>query len=151
MEAGSVAAGRATGTGETYAIPAGLVVSCIGYQTPPIKGVPYDEKLGRFANQNGRIGPGLYAVGWARRGPTGTIGTNRPDGFMIAEHIAADTPADSGKRGRAGLDAILADRGVDVVTFRDWQAIEKAEVANARNGAPREKFTAVEDMLGART
>ncbi|PLS69870.1 pyridine nucleotide-disulfide oxidoreductase, partial [Salmonella enterica subsp. enterica serovar Typhimurium] len=71
--------GQAKGTGETYAIPAGLVVSCIGYRTPPIPGVPYDEALGRFANVDGRIAQGLYAVGWARRGPTGTIGTNRPD------------------------------------------------------------------------
>ena len=142
--------GRASGTGETYAIPATLVVSCIGYQTPRIEGVPYDAKLGRFANSEGRIAPGLYAVGWARRGPTGTIGTNRPDGFLIADHIAADVADGSGKPGRAGLDALLAERGVDVVTFRDWQAIEKAEVANARDGAPREKFTAIEAMLDAR-
>ena len=143
--------GRATGTGETYAIPAGLVVSCIGYRTPPIEGVPYDRKLGRFANVDGRIAPGLYAVGWARRGPTGTIGTNRPDGFLIADHLAADLPADAGKPGRAGLDALLPGRGVDVVTFRDWQRIEQAEVAAARDGAPREKFTSIAAMLNART
>ena len=63
--------GRAEGTGETYVIPAGLVVSCIGYRTPPIEGVPYDARLGRFANEEGRIAPGLYAVGWAQRGPSG--------------------------------------------------------------------------------
>jgi NADPH-dependent glutamate synthase beta subunit-like oxidoreductase len=144
------AEGRAGGTGETYAIPAALVVSCIGYRTPPIDGVPYDAKLGRFANDEGRIGPGLYAVGWARRGPTGTIGTNRPDGFMIAEQIATDTPDDYGKEGRAGLDVLLRDRNVDVVTFRDWQTIEAAEIAAARDGAPREKFTSIEAMLAAR-
>ena len=143
------AEGRANGTGETYAIPAGLVVSCIGYRTPPIEGVPYDAKLGRFANDEGRIAPGLYAVGWARRGPTGTIGTNRPDGFLIADHIAADT-TDSDKAGRSGLDLLLAARGVDVVTFRDWQKIEQAEVAAARAGSPREKFVAVDAMLAAR-
>ena len=142
--------GRAVGTGETYAIPAGLVVSCIGYRTPPIEDVPYDAKLGRFANEEGRIAPGLYAVGWARRGPTGTIGTNRPDGFLVAEEIAADLPGDSGKPGRKGLDALLSERGVDLVTFRDWQAIEKAEIARAREGAPREKFTSIAAMLAAR-
>ena len=142
--------GGAHGTGETYAIPAALVVSCIGYRTPPIEGVPYDAKLGRFANVEGRIGPGLYAVGWARRGPTGTIGTNRPDGFLMAEHIAGDTVDDSGKPGRAALDALLTDRGTDVVTFRDWQKIEAAENAAARDGAPREKFTSIEAMLAAR-
>jgi ferredoxin--NADP+ reductase len=144
------ASGRAVGTGETYVIPASLVVSCIGYRTPPIDGVPYDEGLGRFANSDGRIAPGLYAVGWARRGPTGTIGTNRPDGFMIAEHIASDTKDNSEKAGRAGLDALLAERGVDVVTFRDWQNINAAEVSAARAGAPREKFTDVGAMLAAR-
>ncbi|UIJ44520.1 FAD-dependent oxidoreductase [Sphingomonas cannabina] len=144
------AAGNARGTGETYAVPAHLVVSCIGYRTPPIEGVPYDEKLGRFANEDGRIVPGLYAVGWARRGPTGTIGTNRPDGFAIVDKIAEDTHGDSGKPGRAGLDALLAERGAEVVTFRDWQRIDAAEVARARIGSPREKFVAVEDMLGAR-
>ena len=142
--------GRATGTGETYTLPASLVVSCIGYRTPPIEGVPYDEKLGRFANGEGRVAPGLYAVGWARRGPTGTIGTNRPDGYLIADHIAADTPAASGKPGRPGLDALLDGRGVDVVTFRDWQRIEHAEIAAARAGAPREKFIAIDAMLAAR-
>ena len=76
----------AIGTGETYAIEAGLVVSCIGYQTPPIAGVPYEHGRGRFANDEGRILPGLYCVGWARRGPSGTIGTNKPDGARIAEH-----------------------------------------------------------------
>ena len=142
--------GRAIGTGETYAIPAGIVVSCIGYRTPPIEGVPYDAKLGRFANHEGRIAPGLYAVGWARRGPTGTIGTNRPDGFLVAEEIAADIPDASGKPGRKGLDALLSERGVDVVTFRDWQGIEQAEIARAREGAPREKFTSIAAMLAAR-
>ncbi|MBO9713828.1 FAD-dependent oxidoreductase [Sphingomonas sp.] len=143
------AEGSAQGTGETYAIPASLVVSCIGYRTPPIEGVPYDEKLGRFANDEGRVLPGLYAVGWARRGPTGTIGTNRPDGFAIADKIAADSVGDSGKAGRPGLDALLAERRVDVVTFRDWQKIEAAENAAARAGSPREKFTSIEAMVAA--
>jgi len=144
------AEGRAQGTGDTYAVPAGLVVSCIGYRTSPIPGVPYDTRAGRFANDEGRIAPGLYAVGWARRGPTGTIGTNRPDGFLIAEHLAEDLPDDSGKTGRAGLDALLSARGVDVVTFRDWQLIDKAEIGRARAGAPREKFTSIETLLSAR-
>jgi NADPH-dependent glutamate synthase beta subunit-like oxidoreductase len=143
--------GRAIGTGETYAVPAGLLVSCIGYRTPPIPGVPYDDRAGRFANEDGRVMPGLYAVGWARRGPTGTIGTNRPDGFAIVEKIAADIGEGSGRQGRPALDALLAARGVDVVTFRDWQKIEAAEIAAARDGSPREKFTSIEAMLAART
>ena len=92
---------RSVGTGERYAIECGLVVSCIGYQTPPIEGVPYEHGRGRFANRDGVIGGGLYCVGWARRGPTGTIGTNRPDGFEVAETIhAACPPGGGGKTGR---------------------------------------------------
>ncbi len=142
--------GGAVGTGETYTIPASLVVSCIGYRTPKIEGVPYDDRAGRFANSEGRVLPGLYAVGWARRGPTGTIGTNRPDGFAIAEKIAEDASGGSGKAGRPGLDALLASRNVDVVTFRDWQKIDAAEIAGARSDSPREKFTSVAGMLDAR-
>lgn len=141
--------GRSIGTGERYAIPASLVVSCIGYRTPPIEGVPYDDRLGRFTNEDGRILPGLYCVGWARRGPTGTIGTNRPDGYTIVEKIAEDVGAGGGKAGRAGLDALLAERGVDVATFRDWQKIDAAELGRARAGAPREKFTSVREMMDA--
>jgi len=141
--------GKAVGTGETYRIPAGLVVACIGYQTSPIPDVPFDEEGGRFANVEGRIAPGLYCVGWARRGPTGTIGTNRPDGFAIVEKIAADMAGDSGKQGRPGFDALAQERGIEVVKFTDWQKIDEAEVANARSGAPREKFVAVETMIEA--
>lgn len=141
---------RSHGTGERYAIPCGLVVSCIGYSTPQIEGVPYEHGRGRFANDEGRIMPGLYCVGWARRGPTGTIGTNRPDGQMIAEKIAADLPEPSRKAGRPGLDALLARRGTDVVTFRDWQKIEAAEVARAREGSPRGKFVNIAEMIAAR-
>jgi ferredoxin--NADP+ reductase len=143
------AAGAAVGTGETYAIPAGLIILCIGYRTPPIPDVPYDEQNGRFANEDGRILPGLYCVGWARRGPTGTIGTNKPDGFKIAEKIAGDQPEASGKPGRAGLDSLIAARGLDIMTFRDWKKVDIAEVEHARTGAPREKFVRVEDMVGA--
>jgi NADPH-dependent glutamate synthase beta subunit-like oxidoreductase len=141
---------RSVGTGETYVIPCGLVVACIGYQTPPIDGVPYEHGRGRFANTDGRILPGLYCVGWARRGPSGTIGTNRPDGYAIIDLIAEDIGVGTSKAGRPGLDALLAERGVDVVTFRDWQKIEAAEISRARDGAPREKFVAVDEMIAAR-
>ncbi|WP_439566845.1 FAD-dependent oxidoreductase [Sphingopyxis sp.] len=137
------------GTGETYAIDAGLVISCIGYQTPPIPGVPYEHGRGRFANDDGRILPGLYCVGWARRGPSGTIGTNKPDGARVAEMVLEDVGRGGGKAGRPGLDALLASRGVTPVTFADWRRIEAAEVAAALDGNPREKFVSVEAMLEA--
>jgi ferredoxin--NADP+ reductase len=140
---------RSVGTGEHYTIECGLIVTCIGYQTPPIEGVPYEHGRGRFANSEGVIGDGLYCVGWARRGPTGTIGTNRPDGFEVADKIAAAYPpgSDGGKPGGAGLDTLLHARGVAPVAFRDWQAIEAAETARAREGSPREKFASVAEMI----
>jgi len=141
--------GRAVGTGEFYVIPAGLVVFCIGYQTSPIPGVPFEESAGRFANDEGRILPGLYCVGWARRGPSGTIGTNKPDGFGMADKIAEDIGSGSGKQGGAGFDKLAESRGLKVVRFRDWKKIEEAETANARDGSPREKFVEVEHMIAA--
>ncbi len=152
VERTKIEAGRAVGTGEFYEIPADLVVSCIGYQTTPIPGVPFDERAGRFANDDGRILTGLYCVGWARRGPSGTIGTNRPDGFSIIETIAGDigSSPNSGKQGRAGFDALAQARKLDVVTFRDWKKIEEAEAARAREGAPREKFVDIAEMIRAR-
>ncbi len=144
--------GSAHGTGETYTVEAGLVVSCIGYASPPIPGVPYDDRLGRYPNEGGRVAERLYAVGWARRGPTGTIGTNRPDGYEVAEQIASLFPPGgegSGRVGQDGLDRLLASRGCDPVLFADWQKIEAAEIAAARAGAPREKLVRVEELLRA--
>jgi len=126
-----------------------MVIACIGYQTPSIDGVPYEHGRGRFANVEGRILPGLYCVGWARRGPSGTIGTNRPDGYMVIEQVAADIKDGSGKAGRSALDALLEKRGVQIVKFSDWKKIEEAEVGRAREGAPREKFVRIEDMIRA--
>lgn len=154
VERTKVEAGKAIGTGETYTIPADLVVSCIGYRSSPIPDVPFDERAGRFANDEGRILPGLYCVGWAKRGPTGTIGTNRPDGFGVVEKIAEDLSAGvlggGGKEGRTGFNALAEERGLDIVTFRDWKKIEEAEARAAREGAPREKFVDIEAMIRAR-
>lgn len=154
VERTSVAAGRASGTGEFYDVPADLVVSCIGYKSAPIPEVSFDERAGRFPNDEGRILPGLYCVGWARRGPSGTIGTNRPDGYSVIERIAEDIEAGAlggrGKKGRAAFDELAETRGLDVVTFRDWKKIEEAEEAAARAGAPREKFVDIQAMIRAR-
>lgn len=155
IERTRVETGRAVGTGETYTVHADLVVTCTGYRTSPIPDVPFDERMGRFANDEGRILTGLYCVGWARRGPTGTIGTNRPDGYGVIEKIAEDLDngklGRAGKKGRAGFDELAAARGLDVVTFRDWKKIEEAESAAARDGAPREKFVDVAAMIRAKS
>ena len=145
-----VEAGRAIGTGESYRVPADIVITCIGYETSPIEGVPFDERAGRFANDQGRILPGLYCVGWAKRGPSGTIGTNRPDGYSVIDIVDEDIGSGHRKRGREGFDDLAAERRLDIVTFRDWQKIEEAEIAAARNGSPREKFVDIESMIAAR-
>ena len=143
--------GSAVGTGETYEVPASLVITSIGYSTPPMEGVPYDERGGKFLNENGKIRDGLYCVGWARRGPTGTIGTNRPDGYEVAAQIEAVMPpgSDSGRRGTEGLKALLASRGAVPTDYDDWRRIEETENSRARPGSPREKFVRVEDWLKA--
>ena len=140
---------RAIGTGGTYEVPAGLVISAIGYSTPPMAGVPYDQKHGHYLNDHGQISDQLYCVGWARRGPTGTIGTNRPDGYEVAEQVKTAVPpgSDGGRRGGAGLDALLTERGIEATSFDDWRQIEKAEEAQARPGSPREKYVRVEHWL----
>jgi NADPH-dependent glutamate synthase beta subunit-like oxidoreductase len=138
---------RAIGTGERYVIPCALVVACIGYQTPPIEGVLYEDGSGRFANVDGRISQGLYCVGWARRGPSGTIGTNRPDSYAVVDCLVEDIGDGSGRAGHAALATLLGERGVDIVTFSDWQKIEAAEVSRAREGAPREKFVDIAEMM----
>ncbi|MBO6641590.1 FAD-dependent oxidoreductase [Altererythrobacter sp.] len=154
VERTEVKQGRAVGTGETYTVPADIVVSCIGYRSSPIPDVPFDERAGKFANDGGRILPGIYCVGWAKRGPSGTIGTNRPDGFgvvdLIAEDLSSGVLGRSDKKGREAFDTLAKERDLDVVTFRDWKKIEEAEAAAARDGSPREKFVEIEAMIRAK-
>jgi ferredoxin--NADP+ reductase len=142
---------RAIGTGDTYDVPASLVISSIGYSTPAMEGVAYDERAGKFLNENGKIADRLYCVGWARRGPTGTIGTNRPDGQEVAAAIEALMPpgSSSDRRGAEALKQLLATRNVMPTDYDDWRKIEQTEAANARPGSPREKFVRVEDWLSA--
>jgi len=140
--------GRAQGLGEFFEIPCGLVIAAIGYTSRPVAETPFDEKGGIVRNDDGRVDDGLYAGGWIKRGPSGVIGTNEPDGKLAAEQIFADLGA-SGKAGRAALEAQLAERGVRAVNLAEWQMIEAAEIANAREGAPRKKFVTVDEMLAA--
>ncbi len=79
--------GRTVGTGERSVIPCGLIVVAIGYRALPFDGIPFDPARGLIPNDDGRIDTGLYAVGWAKRGPTGIIASNRPDGIHCAEQI----------------------------------------------------------------
>ena len=100
-----------------------------------------------MVNDEGRVGPGLYAVGWIKRGPTGVIGTNKPDGRDAARQILDDLGAGAGKPGREALEALLRARGRRWIDLADWQRIEAAEIAAAADGAPRRKLYRHEDFL----
>lgn len=130
-------------------IACGLVVPAIGYRSEPIAGAGFDLERGLSPNRDGRIAEGLYAVGWAKRGPSGVIGSNRPDGKLCAEQIITDLAGrgEIRKQGRRALEAMLRARGVRVVTFADWLRIDAAEVAGAAGPAPRRKLTTFAEML----
>ncbi len=136
------------GAGERRELAVSTVITAIGYATAPLAGLPLDALRGIVRNEGGRVEPGVYAVGWAKRGPSGTIPTNRADSLAVAELIAADlTLLGRRKPGPAALDALLASRGVRPVSFADWQCLNAAEVARAAPGRPREKFTRIAEML----
>ncbi len=138
--------GRAQGTGETFDLSCGLVVSAIGYRMAPLEGVPMDTETGVVRNRDGRVEAGLYVVGWAKRGPTGVIGTNKHDGDAAAAQIALDA-GPGGRPGRGALEELLRSRGIRWIDFQDWRRIDAAEIAAAPKGAPRQKLIRINDML----
>jgi ferredoxin--NADP+ reductase len=152
---------RARDTGERETIECGLVFRSIGYRGVPVEGVPFSEGRGVIPNEGGRVMdsgeqvPGLYAVGWIKRGPSGVIGTNKKDAADTVESLIADLEA--GKLPRPGpaadpgaIESLLAERKPDHVTFPGWQAIDAAEVARGEpEGRPRIKFCTVDEMLAA--
>ena len=148
LEKNEVVDGRARGTGEFFEIECGLVLPSIGYRAGPLAGMPFNEGDGTAKSDNGRIEKGFYAVGWIRRGPTGVIGTNKPDGEVAAEQIGQDFNV-AEKPGRAAFESMLNERKIRAVDFAGWKTIEQAEIAAANADAPRKKYTRIEDMLAA--
>lgn len=148
MEHTKVEDGRSVGTGEFFDIACGLVIPAIGYFSDPFPGVPFDVDNGIVVHDEGRVGDGVYAVGWIKRGPTGVIGSNKPDGETAATQIIEDL-GDGSKPGREALEAHLAERSVRIVDYKDWQAIDAAEASNAKPGSPRRKFVTVDAMVAA--
>ncbi|HEX5131642.1 MAG TPA: NADP oxidoreductase [Candidatus Krumholzibacteria bacterium] len=153
---GEAGAQKARGTGATELVPCGVVFRSVGYRGVPIDGIPFDEKAGVFPNVAGRVMndgavvPGLYVAGWIKRGPSGIIGTNKPDSFETVKHLIADAPElpSCEEPSRAALQALLKSRNVHVVTYDDWKRIDAAEVARGgASGKPREKFVRVKEML----
>jgi NADPH-dependent glutamate synthase beta subunit-like oxidoreductase len=137
---------------ERWTVPADLVVTCIGYETISIEGLP--TARGVIVNDDGRVRgqPGLYVVGWAKRGPSGVIATNRADSIAVAERIVADLASSSGppKEGGALLDRALAARRIEVVDAVGWQRIDRAEAAAGQaEGRPRIKLVTLERLMQA--
>jgi hypothetical protein len=92
---------RSRGVGQFEIIPTGLVLRSIGYRTVPIEGVPFDPATSTINNvagqvihpNTGEVVHGEYVVGWAKRGPTGLIGNNKPDAAATVDAMLADLPA----------------------------------------------------------
>lgn len=132
--------------GESIEIPAQLAVTCIGYHTLPCCSLMPED--GMIANDEGRIADRLYVVGWAKRGPSGTIGTNRTEAHEVAERLLGEV-APAGRLGRRGLEPLLRERKIQWVDFSAWQKIERAEAARAQPGRVRDKFMTLQEMLAA--
>lgn len=140
--------GRAVRTDETYVLPVGTVITAIGYTAMPLAGVPISEWGTCYANQDGKIRDRLWAVGWAKRGPSGVIATNRQDSAEVAHMLLAELSGGD-RRGPEGLDHLLAQRGAMPVTYSHWERIDELERAAAPEGAPRKKITSFEELLAA--
>jgi ferredoxin/flavodoxin---NADP+ reductase len=151
---------QAVPTGAEESVPVGLVFRSVGYRAEPVEGMPFDPARALIPNDRGRVlhgpggtvVPGHYVAGWIKRGPSGVIGTNKPDAAETAERLIEDAalgvlpvPAEPAPD---AVRLLLSGRGVDVVTWPDWQALDGHEVASgAARGAPREKVTDTGEML----
>ena len=147
---------RTNATGQEEIIEAGLVLRAVGYLGAPLPGVPFDTERGVIPNVLGRVDgrPGEYVAGWIKRGPTGIIGTNKPDAGETVAALIADAKAgllqDPPAGTRAEAEARLAHNRPAFTTYADWQILDELERGRAaETGAPRRKFTRVSDMLDA--
>jgi ferredoxin--NADP+ reductase len=130
-----------TGSDETFSIKCGLVITAIGYEAASLEGIPYEK--GKVVNTDGRVNENLYVVGWAKRGPSGVIGTNKSDAADVMKLLVEDlgAPKNSGDI----ADVITHNK---VVTQMHWQAINEAEVAAGEPlGKPRRKAVDRAELL----
>jgi len=142
--------------------PIELIFRSIGYKGLPVPGVPFDSKAAVIPNEHGRIidpaNPqsvkGEYAVGWIKRGPTGIIGTNKPDAQESVDQLLADLQAgallEPTNPAQEAINTLLEGKGVEYVTFAQWLKLDQIEQARgAALGRPRLKFSRISDMLEA--
>ena len=152
---------RPRATDKREDLPVQLVFRSVGYRGVPLADVPFDEAWGTIPNQRGRVVrerdsdhvlPGEYVAGWIKRGPSGVIGTNKPDSVETVECLLEDWREgrlkDLAKTTEEDLLAILTRRGVQVVSFADWQRLDGLErELGQEQGRPRVKFYDVAEML----
>ncbi len=149
---------KARGTGELESQPCGLLFRSVGYHGVSMPGVPFHEAWGVIPNEAGRVVengspvPGLYVSGWIKRGPSGVIGTNKPDSVETVASLLEDLgrlePCSQPDTG--ALLELLADRKIRAVSFEDWRRIDALEIERGKaRGKPREKFVTVTEMLAA--
>lgn len=130
-----------TGTEEEFSIKCGLVITAIGYEAIPLSGIPY--KNGKVVNTDGRVEENVYVVGWAKRGPSGVIGTNKSDSSDVMKLLVEDL-----KDPKPHTDIADLLSGVTIVSQGHWEAINAAEVAEGEaKGKPRVKAVAHADLL----
>ena len=130
-----------TGSDETFSIKCGLVITAIGYEAASLEGIPYAK--GKVVNTDGYVNENLYVVGWAKRGPSGVIGTNKSDAADVMKLLVEKltTPKSAGDV----TDVITHNK---VVTQMHWQAINEAEVAAGEPlGKPRVKAVDRDELL----
>ena len=152
--------GSAAGTGVFREIPANVVIRSVGYRGTALDEVPFDSGRNVIPHTDGRVErdgvtvPGEYVAGWIKRGPTGIIGTNKKDAVqtvasLLADAVAGTLPAPATPTAEA-VDALLAERGVEVVTTAGWRSIDAAERAlGATRGRDRTTIHDTADLLAA--
>ena len=151
---------RPCSTDEIVTLPVGLVFRSIGYLGTPLPGVPFDERAGVIPNVVGRVMDeseqvmGEYVVGWIKRGPSGIIGTNKPDSQETVRALLEDLDTgllhEPANPSPAAVEDLLHARGVRAVSYAEWQNLDRMEIERgAAVGRPRVKFTRVEEMIEA--
>jgi ferredoxin--NADP+ reductase len=142
---------RAVPTDEHETLPAGIVFRSVGYRGVELPGVPFDPGTGTVPNDGGRVGPRVYVAGWIKRGPSGVIGTNKKDATETVERLLEDL-RDATRRDRPPeeLERLLLDRGVRLVMYPGWAAIDEHERrAGEKLGRPRVKVCSWGELLAA--